>query len=552
MHSKLSHKLDIYFQAKIPVICVTTPIKERIITIQNIYHFTSSNKIHLNLWNPGWQVFKKVDLQNSILNFSQADDISQIQNIFTAFDYLLNYPESSCFIIEDLFYVLKENPPFLFKSRIISQITNIYYQLNQDKDKFLILLVNDSSKMPEFLKDLIPVISTPLPTAEEVATILQDFIEVDTTNFDISSLINAAKGLNSEEIRCACALAYACFKWQQPSFKPSNQNINSIAGYLKEYKIDRFQNMGLNFIKQDSSDFAGFDLLKKFIRNLKSDFSPQAREANIPLPKGCLLVGPPGTGKTLSARVSAKILGFPLVSVDTANVVATGSSYLQKLILRVEACAPCVLYFDEFDKIFDASSYSGEDKSSRSILAVLLTWLQDKTSPVFTIATLNRLEALPPELTRVGRFDEIFWVGFPQAIERKQILTLHLSKFDPRYKHGDPLTQKQWRTILNKTVNCTGAELARCVDKAAKELFYQGREIEIGLEELLAQREQMVSLYSRDTDRILAMENKAKHFSQPASSPDTSEFAPTLQSYWGGKNLDKTASPCHERGQTRL
>jgi SpoVK/Ycf46/Vps4 family AAA+-type ATPase len=152
---------------------------------------------------------------------------------------------------------------------------------------------------------------------------------------------------------------------------------------------------------------------------------------------------------------------------------------------------------------------------------------------VFVVATLNRLDALPPELTRVGRFDEIFYVGFPQAIERKQILMLHLTRFDARYKDGDVLTPKEWRIILNRTVNCTGAELARIVEKAARSLFYRGRDIEIGLQELLEQREMMVPLYVRDTDRILAIENRAKYICQPASSTDTSEFAPVITSFWG-------------------
>ena len=252
-----------------------------------------------------------------------------------------------------------------------------------------------------------------------------------------------------------------------------------------------------------------------------------------PLPKGCLLVGPPGTGKTLAAHVIAKILGFPLVSVDTTAVIAGGASYLKRLLERVEACVPVVLYFDEFDKLFAASNELGEDIGSRQILGTLLTWLQDKTSMVFALATLNRLDALPPELTRVGRFDEIFYVGFPQAIERKEILMMHLGRFDMRYQNDDVLTQKEWRIILNKTVNCTGAELARMVEKAARTLFHQGRKMEIGLGELLEQRSLTVPLYVRDTDRILAIENRAKYICQPASSPDTSVFAPAIASFWG-------------------
>ncbi len=277
------------------------------------------------------------------------------------------------------------------------------------------------------------------------------------------------------------------------------------------------------------------DLFKKYIENVKYDFLPQARTANIPLPKGCLLVGPPGTGKTLAANVSALILGFPLVSVDTVAVIASGASYLKRLLERVEACAPVVLYFDEFDKLFAASNQSGEDIGSRQILGTLLTWLQDKTSTVFAIATLNRLDALPPELTRVGRFDEIFYLGFPQAIERQEILMMHLARFDERYKNDNVPTEKEWRIILNKTVNCTGAELARMVEKTARSLFHQGREMQIGLGELLEQRSLMVPLYVRDTERILAIENRAKYICQPASSTDTSEFAPAVTSFWGDR-----------------
>ena len=546
MNLELSHQLDIFLQARIPVICINTPIKERIITIKNIYDFSANKGLNLNLWNHGWEIFKNVECPNDKLNFSPIYDTlnSQTQDIFTAFSYLLNCSDSRCFILENIFDSFQENTPFLFQTKIVSQITNVYYELcqKQSLNKILILLTNEVSKMPHSLQELVPIISTPLPEVSEIPGIIQDFLKIQLNKDDISSLGTAASGLNSEEIRSGCALACASLKWEQPLnkqnklFEYSPTNIRLLTDYLQNYKAERFQSMGLDLISQDGlSEFGGFDLLKKFIDNVKCDFSPKARHANIPLPKGCLLVGPPGTGKTLSARVSAKILDFPLVSVDTSNVAAIGAIYLKQLIQRVEACAPCLLYFDEFDKLFDADHHSGDDKKSKSILGFLLTWLQDKRSPVFVMATLNRLEALPPELTRVGRFDEIFWVGFPQANERKEILTLHLSKFDPRYKHGDPLSEQEWRQILNKTINCTGAELARCVDKAARELFHQNQEIEIGAKELLEQREQIVPLFSRDTDRILAMENKAKHFSQPASSPDTSIFAPSLQSYWGNQ-----------------
>ena len=386
------------------------------------------------------------------------------------------------------------------------------------------ILSTDGVDLSPSLSSLIPRIYTQLPSHKEIADFLEELLP-PSLNLDTSILIHAATGLTKEEIRLGLNLAL--------NFGDKS-SLDILAQHLLEYKINRFRSFNLNFVAQPSvPDFGGLDLLKKYIENVLDDFLPSAITANIPLPKGCLLVGPPGTGKTLAAQVSAKILGFPLVGVDTAAVIVGGASYLKSLLSRVEACAPVVLYFDEFDKLFAASDQLGETIGSRQILGTLLTWLQDKTSAVFVIATLNRLDALPPELTRVGRFDEIFYVGFPQGIERKEILIMHLARFDVRYKSNDVLTEKEWRIILNQTVNCTGAELARMVEKAARTLFHQGREMSIGLAELLTQRSLMVPLFVRDPDRILAMENRAKYICQPASSPDTSVFAPVITSFWG-------------------
>ncbi len=556
----ISKELDIFIKSGIPIICIKTSVQERIKTIKNIYNFANSKTVGLNLWNPGWEVFKRVDFQSNELYFSTVNDVLNLNyrsktgsEIFHAFNYVNHCQGSRFFVVEYSFKVFQEKSSFFFKTKLLSQVNNLYYELkkyNQSQHSKILIFLITESQMPS---SMIPTITTPLPNIQEIPNIIQNHLGITQSNLDISELVNACSGLNSEEIHSACALACASLSIDISDTSQVLPHVESISKHVADYKMSRFQDMGLSFInctdQEALPDFGGFDLLKKFISNIKFDFSTKAREAKIPLPKGCLLVGPPGTGKTLSARVCAKILGFPLVNVDTATVSVAGVDYLKGLIERVEACAPCILYLDEFDKLFDVSGDTGSERNSRSILAILLTWLQDKKTSVFVIATLNRFSSLPPELTRVGRFDEIFWLGFPQAYERKEILNLHLSRFDSRYKNADPLTEKEWRIILNKTLNLTGAELARCVEKAASELFRQGKEIKIGLEELLTQREQIIPLFFRDTDRILAISNQAKHFSQPASSPDTSEFAPTPQSYWGDVKKDVLSRPAGKNGE---
>ncbi|AKG21340.1 AAA family ATPase [Calothrix sp. 336/3] len=517
--------LNLLMDSGVPIICINTQIQERINLLRKIYvECTARKNIPLYLWTTGWGCLKLI-LFRSNHKIDYVNLHTQYQTLFTSLDYLLDSQEPGVFLFENL---LSANSADI--SKISSHLVNIYFELeNNHTGKHLIIISNDDVQLPDNLSRLIPSISMPLPSRGEISDIVDDVLILysDFDNSDNSILVNASSGLTQEEIRLGLKLSLNSLD------KPT---INILAKQLLEYKINHFRSFNLNFVGlPNAPDFGGLDLLKQYIENVKYDFLPQARTANIPLPKGCLLVGPPGTGKTLAASAIASILTFPLIRVDTAAVVAGGAIYLKQLLERVEACAPVVLYFDELDKLFAASNESGEDIGSRQILGTLLTWLQDKTSMVFVVATLNRLDSLPPELTRVGRFDEIFYVGFPQAIERKQILMLHLARFDERYKNGDVMTPKEWRIILNQTVNCTGAELAQIVEKAARALFYQQREMEIGLQELLEQREMMVPLYVRDTDRILAIENRAKYICQPASSTDTSEFAPIITSFWGEK-----------------
>ena len=517
---KLS-QLNLYLDSGVPIVCVNAPSPERINVLEDIYIECSQKRnIPVHLWNAGWGCFKRVEY-DSHSKVCFVNSKTKYKSLFSNFDYLLDSKVTGIFIFENLSSLVKIDSP-----KIISQLINIFFELkNSNQLKYLIILSTDDVELPQSLSNLIPSISYPLPNHEEIINLIEEFLSELPDKLNKEALVSACAGLTKEEIRNGLNIALnSC----------SQLKYNNFAQHLLEYKINRFRSNNLNFVaKPNVPNFGGLDLLKKYIENVKYDFLPQARTANIPLPKGCLLVGPPGTGKTLSANVIAKILGFPLVSVDTALVVANGASYLKQIVERVEACAPVVMYFDEFDKLFAASNESGEDTSSRQILGTLLTWLQDKTSAVFVVATLNRLDALPPELTRVGRFDEIFYVGFPQAIERKEILIVHLSKFDARYKTDDVLTEKEWRIVLNKTVNCSGAELAQMVLYAARAKFHQGCEMKIGLHELLEQREMMVPLYVRDTDRILAIANRAKYITQPASSPDTSVFAPAITSFWG-------------------
>jgi len=362
------------------------------------------------------------------------------------------------------------------------------------------------NQLPYQLKPLIPHHILPLPTPAAIKSILAEF------RLTSNRLTTICAGLGCEEIRVGLRIA----------LKTTHAiaiDADQIEQSLLKYKIAKLKEVGLEFLgAPDVSEFGGLDRIAAGTIEVIKDFSPQAQKVGIARPKGWLFVGPPGTGKTHTAKCIATQLRWPLVSVGIDAIKEGGADLLKSLLVRIEATAPCVVYFDELDKFFSSTT-------DAQILGVILTWLQEKTSETFVIATLNRLEKLPPELTRAGRFDRQFYIGFPNELERYQIIRLYAGRYDPVYQSSvyGGLDRQQWLNLLNETEKFTGAELKQIVDRAAKLDFYQHNSTLINYQNLMSARKDTVSLYERNPEGILAIENQAKRFSEPASSKNNTE-----------------------------
>ena len=436
------------------------------------------------------------------------------------------------------------------------------------RDRSIAVLVVDYGdiRLPKHLKTLIPHEELPLPSKAAIKSILAEF----RLTSDRLNIVSA--GLGAEELRVGLRLA----------LNDSDHifiDYDAIAQSLLKYKIAKLKELGLEFLGEpDIGEFGGLDRLKSAVIEAVNDFSPQAQDLGIARPKGMMFVGPPGTGKTHTSKCIAGQLRWPLISVGIDAIKAGGADVLKRLLERIESCAPCVVYFDELDKFFSSAS-------DAQILGVLLTWLQEKTSETFVIATLNRLEKLPPELTRAGRFDRRFWIGFPNETERYEIIRLYANKYDKAFKttYGR-LERGEWLNILNNTDKFTGAELKELVDRAAKLEFYdrlawiellqgiastededeqqslvasamksevchgierqaelrqvfeysedelndrieqiRSAPLQIQYKNLVTARKDVVSLYERNPAGILDIQNQAEKFSEPSSSPNNSD-----------------------------
>lgn len=214
-------------------------------------------------------------------------------------------------------------------------------------------------------------------------------------------------------------------------------------------------------------EVGGMQRLKDWVSQRADCYSIEAKEFGVEPPKGAGLVGVPGTGKSLVAQAVAGVFGVPLVRMDFARVfskyVGDSESRVRAALKMVEAMAPCVLFVDEIDKGLGGAGGGGDSGTSSRVLGSFLTWLQVCEAPVFTIVTANRVEGLPPELLRRGRFDQIFSLGMPHAESRKEVLGIHVKK---RGREMDIFSEKDIADFMSKSEGYVPAEIESAVKDA--------------------------------------------------------------------------------------
>jgi SpoVK/Ycf46/Vps4 family AAA+-type ATPase len=223
------------------------------------------------------------------------------------------------------------------------------------------------------------------------------------------------------------------------------------------------------------SDLGGLENLKSWLSIREEAFSQDAITYGLPYPKGVLLVGAQGTGKSITAEIIANEWKLPLLRLDFgrlfASLVGQSESRVRSMIQTAEALSPCVLYIDEIDKAFGGRQSSGDNGTSNRVLATFLTWLGEKVSPVFVVATANNIDMIPPEAIRKGRFDEVFFLALPNQDERKAIFKVHLQNVRPQTTEDF-----QVEVLGSLTKDFSGAEIEQVVIDAMRLGFNQRRE----------------------------------------------------------------------------
>ena len=287
--------------------------------------------------------------------------------------------------------------------------------------------------------------------------------------------------------------------------------INELSANLileeKKQIIQQSQLLEFCIPNKKLSDLGGLDNFKAWLKQRDEAFSQSALDYGLPYPKGLLLVGVQGTGKSIAAKIIADEWKLPLLKLDFgrlfASLVGQSESRVRKMIQTAEALSPCILWVDEIDKAFAGTQTSGDSGTTSRVLATFITWLAEKTTPVFVVATANNIEWIPPEVVRKGRFDEIFFLGLPTRQEREAIFEVHLKNSRPT-----KLDTFQIPLLSDLTKDFSGAEIEAIVTDAMRLGFSKKREFTN--EDIIISIQNCVPLAKTKSKEIKALQSWAE------------------------------------------
>lgn len=407
-------QLDTLIRARHTLIVLVTVEEERAINrIEEVCERTGRRCL-------SWDIADGFQTLTPTTQLKSSDAPPTAKDALTALEYVEKSDNvDTVFVLKD-FHEAWNNPQIKRKLRSVSQ--RLKYAPKT------ILITSVTGKIPDELKDEAVIQDFDFPTAQELEEVLQRLIsgpgvKVNLTPLGREKLIQAALGLTASQ-------AQRVFSKGIVSDGVLDDRDIDLVNEEKKQIIRESEALEFYPVIETPDDVGGLDVLKNWLRLRQRALTQEARDYGLPAPKGIALIGIPGTGKSLTAKMIGGMWRLPLLRLDVGalfgSLVGESEERARRALNLAETVAPCILWIDEIEK---ALAHGGLDSgTSTRVFATILTWMQEKTAPVFVVATANDITSLPPELLRKGRFDEIFFLDLPTARERKEIFQVHLLK----------------------------------------------------------------------------------------------------------------------------
>lgn len=449
--TKIKTKLQHYMDAGFPVLYVNTYEEDKVDEI--ISEISYGREVYE--WNES----------NGYIDFETKTPLMEDCTLEQMLEQL-----KTAELLENKIILLKDVVPYFEEPRIVSKIKGLARLISQGADA-TIIIVASTLKIPKNIEKYITVLEMDYLGTGEIRKVIQNFIEeyMDGQEVDdklIDEYAVAFKGLTEFEIENLLALSYS------DDGELTRKDLRLIFDQ-KQQMIKKAGILEMIPLNETMDDIGGLENLKKwFVRKAKVYKNMEkAQEYGVDMPKGVLIAGVPGCGKSLNAKAAASLFEVPLLRLDMGRLmgkyVGESEGNLRKAIALAEAISPCVLWIDELEKAFAGiGGDGGGAEVTTRLFGNFLTWMQEKDSPTFVVATANDITKLPPELLRKGRFDEIFYVGLPNEKEREKIFQIHIKK-----RRSQDIKDIDIRSLVDKTKGFSGADIEGVVKDAVEAAF---------------------------------------------------------------------------------
>ncbi len=482
-------RIEILIRARYPLVWVVSFEERRVIEQLKVIAAERNKRVFI------WSITRGVEMDDG----SAAADLRDPLKLL---DYIIELQQNAVFIIRDFH-------PYLTDPVVIRKLRDMAHALKTSMKSAIFLA--PLLKVPIEVEKEMSVIDFDLPGKQEIIAVIEGIVgSMKDRNSvldgkSMEKLVDAALGLTVEEAENVFAKSLV----QTGHFDvgvvlSEKEQIIRKSGVLEYYRA-----------AEEMSNIGGLGNLKTWLDIRSRAFTREAREFGLPEPKGILLIGIPGCGKSLTAKAIASLWQLPLLKLDVGKVfsslVGSSEENVRRAIATAESIAPSILWLDELEKGFSGMGSSGvsDGGTSARVFGTFLTWLQEKTSPVFVVATSNNISQLPPELLRKGRFDEIFYVDLPTKEEREAIFRIHLEK-----RKRNPASY-DLDTLATMTRGFSGSEIEEIIISTLYDAFDQGTDI--GQSHLENSAKHMIPLSQTMEDEIKRIRDWAKLRARKAS-----------------------------------